>query len=149
MFWNLVWWIPFRLGWLICLSRAITKVRVIHFISLNNFLNELKSDLYNITGAHWIKRNISILNIVFKSQYPDKRALLGAKFEACARETVVPHWSFVLSLTAKHTVLVPLRRDVLLPLTLSVTVPTTEMAIEADLKQERKALLTCGTGLLF
>lgn len=84
----------------------------------------------------------SIWNTVFKNQQshdPDKRALLGAKFEACAREAVIPHWSFVLSLTAKHTVLVPLRRDVLLPLTLSITVPTTEMAVEAVLNQKKKS----------
>lgn len=67
-----------------------------------------------------------------------EKVLLGAEFNACARETVAPRQSFVFSLAAEHSVLVLLRGDVLLPLSLTVTVLTTQMAVEATLKYGKK-----------
>lgn len=64
--------------------------------------------------------------------------LLGAEFEACAREAVAPRQSLVFSLTAEYTVLVLLSGDVLLPLPLAVTVFTTQTAVEATLKYKQE-----------
>ena len=67
--------------------------------------------------------------------------LLGAELEARSREAVAPRQSLIFSLTAEHSVLVLLRRDVLLPLSLAVAVFTAQAAVEAGLRRKSHALL--------
>lgn len=62
------------------------------------------------------------------------RSLLGADFKTRSREAVAPRQSLVFTLTAEHSVFVLLRRNVLLPLPLAVTVLATQPAVEAILK---------------
>lgn len=78
-----------------------------------------------------------LTNLLWQTSIIEEKVLLGAEFKACARETVGPRQSFIFSLAAEHSVLVLLTGDVLLPLPLTVTVPTTQTAVEATLKYEK------------
>lgn len=71
--------------------------------------------------------------------------LLGADVKAGSREAVVPGQSLLFSLAAEHSVFVLLRRDVLLPLPLAVTMPTTQTAVQASLKHREEEPSSCET----
>lgn len=54
----------------------------------------------------------------------------GTEGEVLSGEAVYPGETLVLAGSAQDALLVPLGRDVLLPLTLAVTVPPTQVAVE-------------------
>lgn len=64
-----------------------------------------------------------------------EKVLLGTEFEASAGETVAPHQSIFLPIAAEHSVFVLLSGDVLLPLSLAITVLTTQTAVKVTLKE--------------
>lgn len=70
------------------------------------------------------------------------RFLLGTEFEASAWKTVAPHQSLFLPFAAEHSVFVLLCGDVLLPLSLAITVLTTQTAVKVTL-QDKNQLNIC------
>lgn len=78
-------------------------------------------------GSNWRRRSCEVITCYTVRRVP------GAEGEVGSREAVYPGETLLLAHSAQHALFVPLGRDVLLPLTLAVTVFPTQAAVETVL----------------